>query len=267
MYGFSTVEEKAVEWNVSPRHVQYLCREGKVEGAVKRAGAWFVPDDASSPTRNTKSDKRPFKYAGTKKKIFDSAITLFSQRGYENVSISDIADTAGIRQSAVYNHFTSKQEILDTIYAYFRHYYLSNRPSTQDVEALLRSASLTDVFLKGFHYEFEEGSLGHMAHIVRVIMQRSSTDSEAANLFRELMLEEGVRFVEGSLAKGIAIGRFAPADAHSVSVLINCVRLYMLLWWLIDPPYEDYMRIVDDEEVLYKCIAAFMTDLKPPENL
>ena len=266
MHGFSTVEEKALEWNVSPRHVQYLCREGKVEGAVKRAGAWFVPDDASSPAKNMKSDKRPFKYAGTKKKIFDSAIRLFSQRGYENVSISDIADNAGIRQSAVYNHFTSKQEILDTIYAYYRHYHLANRPSAEAVEALLRNASLTDVFLKGFLYEFEEGSLGHMAHIVRIIMQRSSTDSEAANLFRKLLLEEGVKFVEGSLAKGIEIGRFAPFDAHSVSMLINCVRLYMLLWWLIDPPYEDYIRIVNDEQVLYRRIATMVTDLKLPEN-
>ena len=266
MNGFSTVEEKAAEWNVSLRHIQYLCREGKIEGAVKRAGAWFVPDEVSNPSKNTKSDTRPFRYVGTKKSIFESAIKLFSQKGYENVSISDIADNAGIRQSAVYNHFTSKQEILDTIYTYYHYYYLSNRPSMDDVVYLLKTASLSDLLSKGFIYDFEADTVGDMAHIVRIVMQRAATDPQAAELFRKLMLEDGVRFVEEGLDKGVEMGRFIPFDTHSVSVLINCVRLYMLLWWLIDPPYEEHMKLVSDEQVLYERIATMITELKPPED-
>lgn len=37
---------------------------------------------------------------------------LFAQHGYEGVSMRDIAGSVGIRQSAIYNHFPSKQHLL-----------------------------------------------------------------------------------------------------------------------------------------------------------
>lgn len=70
MQNYKTVEEKAGEWNITPRHVQYLCRTGRVEGAIKRAGAWFIPDDAPAPVKNTKKSNvyviKDFKFVGTK---------------------------------------------------------------------------------------------------------------------------------------------------------------------------------------------------------
>ena len=49
---------------------------------------------------------------GTKAAIGDAALMLFAQRGYAAVSVRDIADQVGIRQSAIYNHFPGKQAIL-----------------------------------------------------------------------------------------------------------------------------------------------------------
>ncbi len=37
---------------------------------------------------------------------------LFAKHGYEGVSMRDIAGSVGIRQSAIYNHFPSKQHLL-----------------------------------------------------------------------------------------------------------------------------------------------------------
>ena len=37
---------------------------------------------------------------------------LFARHGYEGVSMRDIAGALGIRQSAIYNHFPSKQHLL-----------------------------------------------------------------------------------------------------------------------------------------------------------
>jgi AcrR family transcriptional regulator len=41
----------------------------------------------------------------TKEKIFDAAVELFAERGYDGVSIRDIAKAVGIRESSVYKHF------------------------------------------------------------------------------------------------------------------------------------------------------------------
>ena len=51
----------------------------------------------------------------TKEKIIETALELFSQRGYDGVSVRDIARAVGIRESSLYNHFENKQAIFDGI--------------------------------------------------------------------------------------------------------------------------------------------------------
>ena len=51
----------------------------------------------------------------TKEQILDVALDLFSIRGYEATSISQIADAVGLRKASLYSHFASKQDILDTL--------------------------------------------------------------------------------------------------------------------------------------------------------
>lgn len=45
-----TCKEKALEWGVSPRSVNDMCKKGRIQGAVKEKGSWSIPDDAPKPT-------------------------------------------------------------------------------------------------------------------------------------------------------------------------------------------------------------------------
>ena len=51
----------------------------------------------------------------TKELILLEALKLFADKGYEGVSVRDIAAEVGIRQSSLYKHFESKQDIFDTL--------------------------------------------------------------------------------------------------------------------------------------------------------
>lgn len=51
----------------------------------------------------------------TKEKIAYEALTLFSKNGYKGTSVKMIAEAVGIKDSSLYKHYKSKQEILDTI--------------------------------------------------------------------------------------------------------------------------------------------------------
>ena len=266
MFNYKTIEEKAKEWGVTSRHAQYLCKESKVEGAVKRAGVWFIPDDAPCPIKNVKNNDKPFIFSGTKKKIFESSITLITQKGYENVSMSDIAERVGIRQSAVYNHFKSKHEILNTIYDFYHYHYVSTRPTIENLEELLQEGTILDLITKGFIYVFDKDVLTQMADITKIITQRASTDTRAKELFQDLYLETGVSFVKEGLDLAVAVGKIPPTNTQAIAVLINCIRLYTLLWWIISPPTENYMRMLEDEEALYK-LTAFILSMGRPSNL
>ncbi len=54
-----------------------------------------------------------------KEKIFDRSIELFSEFGYDRVSIRRIAKEVGIKESSIYNHYKSKESILDVILNYY----------------------------------------------------------------------------------------------------------------------------------------------------
>ena len=51
----------------------------------------------------------------TKEKILKHALKLFSSKGFKATTVRDIAGSIGIKQSALYNHFKNKDEILETL--------------------------------------------------------------------------------------------------------------------------------------------------------
>ena len=82
----------------------------------------------------------------TRDKIFNEATKLFSQQGYYAVSIRNIAKEVGIKQSSIYNHFGSKEEILDQILTEFND-ELSSREFPEELFAqLIRENSPEEVF-------------------------------------------------------------------------------------------------------------------------
>lgn len=53
----------------------------------------------------------------TKDRIRNEALTLFSAKGFDAVSVRDIAAAVGIKESSLYNHYKSKQDIFESIVA------------------------------------------------------------------------------------------------------------------------------------------------------
>ncbi len=51
----------------------------------------------------------------TKHRIMDEALTLFSEKGYANVFVADIAERVGIKPPSLYKHYKNKQAIFDAI--------------------------------------------------------------------------------------------------------------------------------------------------------
>ncbi len=48
--------------------------------------------------------------------ILDAAVRVFARQGFHTCRVSDIADEAGVAYGLVYHYFTSKEQILDTLF-------------------------------------------------------------------------------------------------------------------------------------------------------
>ena len=90
----------------------------------------------------------------TKEKIFDVSLDLFSKKGYDSVSLREIADEVGIKKSSIYSHYPSKEAILMDIFEYFTDFFKYNELInskdlllTADNEILLENPEL--VYHKG----------------------------------------------------------------------------------------------------------------------
>src|SRR5215203_4863829 len=55
-----------------------------------------------APARKTSSD------TPTRESVFEAAKPLFSSRGFDGVSVDDIARTAGVNKAMIYYHFADK---------------------------------------------------------------------------------------------------------------------------------------------------------------
>ena len=50
--GYATVNEIAERWEISPRTVQIMCAEGKIDGVTKFGRSWAIPNDTERPKDN-----------------------------------------------------------------------------------------------------------------------------------------------------------------------------------------------------------------------
>ena len=66
---------------------------------------------AQKPKRRERDDSR----RDTAKRIWEAADELFCDRGYEGVSVSDIATRAGVNKALVFYHFQSKEGLFEQV--------------------------------------------------------------------------------------------------------------------------------------------------------
>ena len=127
-----------------------------------------------------------------KQKIFDISIDLFSRFGYNGVSIRQIASKVGIKESSIYNHYNSKEAILDSILNYY-----IERMLAQDIPLDDASANL-DV---GFDYFYQMGLNAFamqlkdekMSKITRIILIESYHNEKINDFLKKSILEDAIK--------------------------------------------------------------------------
>lgn len=73
--------------------------------------------------------------------IIEAAFRVFSEKGYYNAKIEEIAEEAGIGKGTVYSYFNNKQELFDTMVFWFLEEYFQklelNIDESDDIETMI----------------------------------------------------------------------------------------------------------------------------------
>lgn len=204
---------------------------------------------------------RPAKVPGekpTRERIFDAAVSLFAERGYDRTSIRDIAGAVGITESAVYRHYPSKESILDAIFTYVESRVYSPLPP-----ARVGGGSERSIFrdmLEGLpRYIMADPSLVRIIHILFMEMHHNEK-------IRDYMRNEyGVRaddYTEAVFHKQMEENRIRSCDPRALAEIFNAFR-FAWLWQTFILDYGKPRKTEEMEEDLQGPIGFFETILKP----
>lgn len=160
----------------------------------------------------------------TTRAILDVAAELFARRGYDGVSVREIALGAGIRESSVYNHFSSKTEILDTLYDEFIRLVPETRPSSADLEQMLEYMRPEEV-LKNILFHVGKSVNGTLANTAMIINYEKFRSSRAAQMYYRYVVSEPAAYYARLFERMIARGMIAQIDARLFAEQYNYVSI------------------------------------------
>ena len=195
----------------------------------------------------------------TKKKILDVALTLFSEKGYGNVYVGQIAEGVGIKAPSLYKHYKSKQDIFEAILEEMRNRY--------DKEAAHLNMTGND-FLVDFKLynnisedELVKMGIGLFSFFLhdeyeckfrKMLTIEQFSNKELAELFSNQYFNEPIKYQTGLLQLLIMQGCMKNEDA-SVMTLQFFAPIYLLMTVCDREP----QREVEALQILEKHIRQF----------
>jgi len=133
----------------------------------------------------------------TKAKILKTSLKLFATKGYKATTVRDIAGAMGVKQSALYNHFKNKDEILETLVAELTSSAIVTLFDNKESETLIKQGksllmSIATTFkLIGFD--------GQNEALIKLLMQEIYRNERIREIYNEHFYQENVKKLSGLL--------------------------------------------------------------------
>jgi AcrR family transcriptional regulator len=172
----------------------------------------------------------------TRAKILESAVKLFSTRGFSAASVDDICEEAGISKGAFYHHFESKQALFLALLDGWLQAIDSAIESSKDKTAPETFMQMTEAF----PYLFETAGEG-LPMFIEFWLQasRDKTLWEASIApYRRYH-----KYFTSLIKKGVEEGSFVEVDPDLASRMIVATAMGLLLQSLLDPKGAKWEKV------------------------
>ena len=162
----------------------------------------------------------------TKEKITEEALTLFAERGYKGTSVKNIADAVGIKDSSIYKHYKSKQEIFDAIVEQMRKRMAEmsvalgipqdvDESSVASVYGSLSLPELQEMSRKVFLFYLKDEFVSRFWRLAQIEQYQNK---EIYEIYRSIFFEQSIQYQTELFAEMIRQGSFKKADPEVVAV-------------------------------------------------
>lgn len=121
-----------------------------------------------------------------KKEIIMATLELAAKRGLGNVSMNMIADKVGIRKPSLYNHFASKEELVEAMYQFLREEAKKTANiGAVDYTVIFAGKSALEILRTVVRGYMNMNQQEHMLNFYKVIYSERSIQPMAAKILAE----------------------------------------------------------------------------------
>ena len=121
-----------------------------------------------------------------KKEIIMATLELAANKGLGNVSMNIIADKVGIKKPSLYNHFASKEELVEAMYQFLREEAKKNaNVGAIDYTVIFAGKSALEILRMMVGGYFHMNQQEHMLNFYKVIYSERSSQPMAAKILAE----------------------------------------------------------------------------------
>ena len=166
------------------------------------------------------------KQKDTKQKILEKALELFSAKGYDSVSVDDIAKAVGIKAPSLYNHYSGKQAIFDAIVKATAAQYEKDtdkidihvQDATQDIPVFteITEDALFEKVRQLFEYSLHNETISRFRRMMTIEQFRSP---ELAELYSKRYVERVIAYHSEIFRSLIAAGEIRREDPDTLAMM------------------------------------------------
>lgn len=171
----------------------------------------------------------------TKHKILLEALRLFSQRGYDAVSVEQIAAAVGIKAPSLYKHYKGKQDIFDAIFeetatryaAFTDTISVHVQDSEQDVEVFeqITDDDLVEKVKSLIQYSLHDEYVSQFRKMMTIEQFRTP---ELSELYSERYVNQIHNYHKGLFSKMMAAGVLVQEDPAVLALMYDAPILVLL---------------------------------------
>jgi TetR/AcrR family transcriptional regulator, fatty acid metabolism regulator protein len=181
-------------------------------------------------------------HAEKRRLLLDAAVRVFARTGYHECRVDDIAREAGVAHGLLYHYFTSKEEVLETI---FRETWTQMLAAVRDVEAsgepaLVQVRKVAAIVLRSWERDPD---------LIRVLVREITRSPQLQREVGEI--QQAFWALERIVKRGQNAGELRDdLDPRLASQVLYGALEQILTGWVMDRPPASEAEIARAEETV-----------------
>ena len=143
-----------------------------------------------------------------------AAAELFSDKGFNKVTVREISNAAGVNLAMIYYYFSSKDELLYSLYEFYSQQVFKKNPDLNELLRLAETHPPGEVLAMSV-FSFDEDLRDMLDRIIVTASREVNSNRESENFIRKNVFDNIEGILKPLLLRMVELGKIKPFDSDT----------------------------------------------------